>query len=314
MGVEDLKFAVIGAGTMGSGIALVCALNGYEVCLMDIKERLIKDAFTKIGSNLETLHGLGAIGKEDIGATMGRIRGASKLLEAIKEADFVIEAVPEAMALKKQVFREIDESCPEHSILASNTSTLRISEIAESTKRPSKVIGTHWMNPPYIFPLVEVIRGAKTSEDTLDLTISLLKKMRKEPVVCKDVPGFIVNRLQFAMSVEALNLLEQGIASKEDIDKAWTRHLGIRYALMGPLEALDHLGLDVVLNCQEYLFEELKETKFQPPEILKRKVESGELGLKSGKGFYNYPAIRIDEIARNRDRRITDLLRKLKII
>lgn len=310
----DVSSAVIGAGTMGHGIALVCALNGYQTYLMDVDETTIRNSLNRIGNSLKNLVSLGIIDAEKADSTLTRIKGTTELAKAVEGADFVIEAVPEKMELKKQVFKELDDLCPERAILASNTSTLRISEIAEATKRPDKVIGTHWMNPPYIFPLVEVIRGDKTSRDTLNVVIAILKKMEKEPVVCKDVPGFIVNRMQHVMLVEALNLLEEGVASIEDIDRVWTRHLGIRYSLMGPIEVLDSFGLDVALDCQSCLYEELKDPKFRPPKILERKVRAGELGLKSGIGFRSYRETSIEDIVRERDERIIYLLRKLKTV
>ncbi len=307
------KIAVIGAGTMGHGIALVFALNGHQTCLVDVNDRIIENAIHRIRNNIRTLLSLGVITEKEEKSALTLIEGTTRI-DATKGADLVVEAVPEKMELKKHVFKKLDELCPEHTILASNTSTLSISEIAGATERPDKVVGMHWMNPPYILPLVEVISGDKTSSSTLSIVINLLKEMKKEPVVCKDVPGFIVNRLQFAMLVEALSLLEQGIASIKDIDKVWTRHLGIRFSLMGPIEVLDNLGLDVALDCQSYLYGKLKASKFQPPEILKRKVEAGELGLKSGKGFLNYEGKNIEDIIRARDKRFIWLLRELKII
>jgi len=307
------KITVIGAGTMGHGIALVFALNGYQIYVIDVNERIIEKSISNIKNNIQTLLSLGIINEKKAKSTLTLIKGTTKI-EATEGADFVIEAVPEKMEIKKQVFQKLDELCPKNTILASNTSTLSISEIAEATKRPDKVIGTHWMNPPYILPLVEVIRGDKTSESTLSAVINLLKKIEKEPVVCKDAPGFIVNRMQFAMLTEALNLLDQGIASIEDIDKVWTTHLGIRYCLMGPIEALDNIGLDIALNCQSYLYEKLKASKFRPSRILRQKVEVGELGLKSGKGFHNYEGTNIEDVIRARDKRLIWLLHELKII
>jgi len=315
MNIDNLeRITVVGAGIMGHGIALVCALNRYLVCLVDVDEGKIRDAIDRIRFDLQTLLSLGMLNEKNMDEALTRISGKTRISDATEEADFVIEAVPEKMELKKQVFKELDKLCPEYTILASNTSTLRISEIAEATNRPDRVVGTHWMNPPYICPLVEVIRGDETSEDTLNAAISLLRKMGKEPIVCKDVPGFLVNRMQFAMTAEALNLLDQGAATIEDLDKVWTKHLGIRFCLMGPFEALDNLGLDTVLYCQSYLFEELKDPKFKPSEELKQKVKARELGLKSGRGFRNYEGTNTDDIIRERDKRLVWLLRKLKLI
>jgi len=307
------KIAVIGAGTMGHGIALVFALNECQTHLVDIDTRIIEKSISEIRNNIQTLLDLGLTTQKKAESGLKLIRGTTEI-EVAKGADFVVEAVPERIELKKQVFRKLDELCPKDTILASNTSTLSISEIAEATERPDKVVGTHWMNPPYILPLVEVIRGDKTSDSTVSAAINLMRKLGKEPILCKDVAGFIVNRLQFAMVVEALNLLEQGIATMEDIDKVWTRHLGIRYTLMGPMQALDNLGLDVALDCQTYLYEKLQASKFQPPKILKQKVEAGELGVKSGKGFHNYEGENIGDLIGARDKRFVRLLRELRII
>ncbi|MEM2111945.1 MAG: 3-hydroxyacyl-CoA dehydrogenase family protein [Candidatus Bathyarchaeia archaeon] len=314
MNVDDFgNIAVVGAGIMGHGIALVFALHGYKTSLIDIDEKIIEKAFSNIRNNIQTLLSLDVINKKQAESVLPLIKGTTKL-DVIEKADFVIEAVPEKLELKKQIFRKLDEHCPQNTILASNTSTLSISAIAAATKRPDKVIGVHWMNPPYILPLVEIIRGDKTSDSTLSIAVDLMKKLKKDPVVCKDVPGFLVNRMQFAMVVEALTLLEQGIASAEDLDKVWTKHLGIRFALLGPITASDHLGLDVIFDCQSYLYEKLKASKFKPPKILEEKVKAGELGVKSGKGFHNYEKAKIEEIISARDKRMIQLLRHLKII
>lgn len=307
------RIAVIGAGTMGHGIALVFALNGFKTYLVDVNDRIIEESIRRIRDKIGTLSSLGLADKEKAESSLERIEGTTEI-EVTERADFVVEAVPEKIELKKQVFERIDDLCPEKTILASNTSTLSISEIAEATERPDKVIGTHWMIPPYIMPLVEVICGEKTSDSTLDIVVELLKKVKKEPIVCKDVPGFIVNRLQFAMVVEALNLLEQGIATVDDIDRVWTKHLGIRYALMGPIGFLDGAGLDVALDCISYLYEEIKHPKFKPPEILIKKVQTGELGLKSGKGLRDYKKEKIKRIIDTRDKRLVWLLKELRLI
>jgi len=186
------KTTVVGAGTMGHGIALVFTLNGYQTHLVDINTKIIEKAISEMKNNVQTLLDLGIIDNKKADSALKLVKGTTEI-EIAKDADFVVEAVPERIELKKQVFRKLDGICPKNTILASNTSTLSISEIAQGTNRPDKVIGTHWMNPPYIIPLVEVIRGDETSDSTVDVAINILKKMGKEPVVCKDVPGFIVN-------------------------------------------------------------------------------------------------------------------------
>lgn len=307
------RIAVIGAGTMGHGIALVFALHGFKTHLVDVNNRIVEESIRRIRHKIGTLTSLGLADKEKSESSLKRIEGTTEI-EVTERADFVVEAVPEKIGLKKQVFERIDDLCPENAILASNTSTLSISEIAGATKRPDKVIGTHWMIPPYIMPLVEVVRGEKTSDSTVDIVVKLLKRVKKEPILCKDVPGFVVNRLQFAMVVEALSLLEQGIATANDIDRVWTKHLGIRYALMGPTEFLDGAGLDVALDCISYLYEELKHSKYKPPGILVRKVQAGELGLKSGKGLRDYEKENIKKMIDTRDRRLVWLLKELRLL
>jgi len=169
------------------------------------------------------------------------------------------------------------------------------------------------MNPPYLLPLVEVVRGAKTSDKTVNIVRHFLTSLKKKPILCKDTPGFIVNRMQSALLVEALSLVEQGIATMEDIDTAWTQHLGLRYCHIGPFEAMDSFGLDTELSQYSYLYEKLEETKFRPPDLLKRKVKNRELGLKTGKGFYDYTGKNIDNIIKEKDRQFIELLRLLKI-
>jgi 3-hydroxybutyryl-CoA dehydrogenase len=185
--------------------------------------------------------------------------------------------------------------------------------MARATKRPEKIIGTHWMNPPYLLPLVEVIRGAKTSDETVNTVKLFLTSLGKKPVLCKDTPGFIVNRMQSALLVEAISLVEQGIATMEDVDMVWTQHLGLRYCLMGPFEAMDLFGLDTELSQYSYLYKMLKDAKFRPPKLLRKKVKNGELGLKTGKGFYDYSRQNIESMTKQRDRRLIELMRLLRV-
>jgi 3-hydroxyacyl-CoA dehydrogenase len=297
---------------MGHGIAQVFAYNGYSVHLRDVQQDLLDRAMNRIKLNLKLFVTKGITTQERMDATLSRIQYTTDLAEALREADFVMEVVPEDMALKKDVFKQMDSLAPSQAILASNTSTLKMTEIASVTGRPDKVIGAHWMQPPHLLPLVEVIQAEQTSEETLRITQELLTKMGKAPIVCKDVPGFIVNRVQGAMLKEAFNLVEQGICSKEDVDKAWTYHLGLRYALFGPFEALDSLGADVWYKAFVYLFETLKDPRFEPPKLLKEKVDAGEWGLKTGKGFYDYTGQDIDAIIDQRNDQIIGLLQYLK--
>jgi 3-hydroxybutyryl-CoA dehydrogenase len=299
--------AVIGAGIMGSGIALSCALSGYAVSIRDINEEVIKQAFHKLNSIAKNLC------EKEAELVLRRIKGTVDIIEAVKDADLVIEAVPEKIDLKKRVLKELDRICAAHTVFASNTSTFRITEMARATKRPEKIIGTHWMNPPYLLPLVEVIRGAKTSDETVNTVKLFLTSLGKKPVLCKDTPGFIVNRMQSALLVEAISLVEQGIATMEDVDMVWTQHLGLRYCLMGPFEAMDLFGLDTELSQYSYLYKMLKDAKFKPPKLLRKKVKNGELGLKTGKGFYDYSRQNIESMTKQRDRRLIELMRLLRV-
>jgi len=313
MKLEDIKrVTVIGAGTMGHGIAQVFAYNGYQVYLHDVQQDFVDRALRRIDLNLKLFIEKGLTTKDRAESTLSHIQATTDLAKALGEADFAMEVVPEEMSLKKEMFKQMDRLAPPRAILASNTSTLKISEIASVTGRPDKVIGAHWMQPPHILPLVEIIRGEKTSEETLHITKELLTRMGKAAVVCKDVPGFLVNRVQGAMLKEAANLVEQGICSKEDVDKVWTYHLGLRYALFGPFEALDSLGIDTWYKCFVYMFETIKDPRFEPPKLLEDKVKAGELGLKTGKGFYDYTGQNLDAVIDQRNDMIIELLRHLK--
>jgi 3-hydroxyacyl-CoA dehydrogenase len=313
MKLEDIqRVAVIGAGTMGHGIAQVFAYNGYQVRLHDIKQELVDRGMRRIQLNLKLFIEKGLTTPERMELTLSRIRPTTDLAEALRDADFVMEVVPEEMSLKKDTFKQMDTLAPPQAILASNTSTFMISELASVTQRPDKVIGAHWMQPPHVLPLVEIIRGAKTSEETLSITKEILTRMGKVPIICKEVPGFIVNRVQGAMLKEACNLVEQGICSKEDVDKAWTYHLGLRYALFGPFEALDSLGIDTWYKCFVYMYETLKDPRFEPPKLMKEKVDANEVGLKTGKGFFDYTGQDIDAIIDQRNEQIIQLLLFLK--
>jgi len=307
------KVAVIGAGIMGSGIALSCAFGGYRVSVRDVSEEVIEQAFRKMTSAAKTLVEADILAEKKAELNLKNIKGTMDMAEAVTDADLVIEAVPEKIELKKRVLKELDELCSTRTIFASNTSTFQITEMAKATKRPGKIVGTHWMNPPYLLPLVEVIRGDKTSDETVNTVKLFLTSLGKKPILCKDTPGFIVNRMQSALLVEAISLAEQGIATMEDIDMTWTQHLGLRYCHIGPFEAMDLFGLDTELSQYSYLHEMLGETKFQPPDLLKRKVKNGELGLKTGKGFYDYTGKNIESITKQRDRRFIELMRLLRM-
>ncbi len=283
----DIKtIGVVGAGAMGSGIAQVSAQAGYNVILRDIEDRFVEGGIKNIDKFLGKSVEKGKMSADDKKAVMGRIKGTTKLAD-MKDADYIIEVVIEVMDVKKNVFAELDEIVKPHVILASNTSSMSITEIATATKRPEKVCGMHFFNPVPLMKLVEVIRGIKTNDETIKTALELSKKVGKEPVEVKvDVPGFLANRLMIAVAIEAIKLYEQGIASKEDVDKA--AKLGLNYP-MGPFELMDLTGVDINYHVMDYFYKELpKELKWNPPLTIKNMVKAGLLGRKSGKGWFDY--------------------------
>jgi 3-hydroxybutyryl-CoA dehydrogenase len=278
---------VVGAGAMGNGIAQVAAQAGYDVILRDIEDRFVQNGIKNINKFLSKSVEKGKMTADDKSAILGRIKGTTKM-EDLRDADFVVEAVLEVMDLKKQIFAELDELTRKDVVLSTNTSSMSITEIATATKRQDKVVGMHFFNPVPLMKLVEVVRGYATSDETVAITAELSKKVGKEPVEVKlDIPAFIVNRLMIPHFIEAMKLYEQGVASKEDIDKA--AKLGLNYP-MGPFELMDLTGLDINLNVNEYLRKELPhELKWQSSLELKMLVKSGRLGMKTGAGWYDYP-------------------------
>ncbi len=277
---------VVGAGTMGNGIAQVAAAAGYNVIMSDIEDRFVQNGIKNVDKFLAKSVEKGKMAADEKNAIMGRIKGTTKI-EDMKDADVVVEVILEKMDLKKQVFKQLDEITKKDAILATNTSSMSVTEIATATGRPDKVVGMHFFNPVPLMRLVEVIRGLRTSDETVATTLDLSKKLGKEPVEVKvDVPGFLANRLMIAVAIEAIKLYEQGIASKEDVDKA--AKLGLNYP-MGPFELMDLTGIDINYHVMDYFHQELpKELKWDPPLTIKNMVKAGLLGRKTGAGWYNY--------------------------
>lgn len=294
------KVAVVGAGIMGHGIAQVCAQAGYETSIVRRHPELLQQALDEIKSNLQVLIENGIITSEEAAEALRRIKCETELAEAVKDADLVIEAVTEDMNVKKSLFKELDTLCPKHTILATNTSSFSITEIASATTRQDKVVGTHWWNPPYLMPLVEIVKGKRTSDETVTTAKDFIVKLGKVPVICKDSPGFLGVRLQAALVIEAVSMLEEGLATAEDIDTAVKMTLGLRLPILGPLETVDLGGMDTFLYAYDYLYKTLGE-KFKPPNLLRHKVELGDLGIKTGKGFYDYKGKSVESIIRRRD-------------
>lgn len=276
--------AVIGAGTMGHGIAQVAAFSGFRVLLSDVDRESLARGVQAIERNLDKGIQLAKLTEADRDRTLQQIHGTTRL-EECATADLIIEAAPEKLDLKREILRQLESISDRPFIFASNTSSLSITEIARSSKRPEAVIGMHFFNPVHIMRLVEIVVGEKTSTETIDTVDAVGRRMRKEPIVVKDVPGFASSRLGVALGLEAMRMLEQGVASARDIDTAM--ELGYNHP-MGPLKLTDLVGLDVRLSIAEYLHRELGSETFRPPELLRRMVSEGKLGKKTGEGFYDW--------------------------
>ena len=280
------KIAVIGGGTMGNGIAQVFASGGFEVAMVDTRQELLDRALTIIGRNLERVAKKLAWAPERSGEILQRIRGGVSL-EAARDADVVIEAVTEDLAVKRQIFEQLDALIPTTAVLASNTSSISITELAAGTKRPGQVIGMHFMNPVPVMTLVEIIRGLQTSDETYALTADLAQRVGKTAVAVNDYPGFVSNRILMPMINEAAYCLMEGVAAREAIDAVMK--LGMNHP-RGPLALADLIGLDTCLSIMNVLHEGLGDSKYRPCPLLRNLVRAGYLGRKSGRGFYEYPA------------------------
>lgn len=274
--------AVIGAGTMGRGIAQIAALGGCDVWLRDVDPRFVEGGLEKVRETLDAGVGRGKIASVERDAAWARLRGTTSLEEAVRDAGAVIEAVPEDLALKRATFAEVESHARPRALLASNTSSLRIGTIAEELRSPARFVGMHFFNPAHILKLVEIVAGPRSAPEAVETARALGLRMGKDPIVVRDSPGFASSRLGLVVGLEAIRMLEAGVASAEDIDKAMT--LGYGHP-MGPLKLTDLVGLDVRLAIAEYLSVEIGPS-FDPPRLLREKVAAGKLGKKSGEGFY----------------------------
>jgi 3-hydroxybutyryl-CoA dehydrogenase len=279
------KIAVIGAGTMGHGIAQVAAQAGYSVALADVNDEMTARGLSKIEDNLKKGVERGKVTDAEKREALSRIRTTTNLQDAASESGLVIEAVIEKLDAKRALFTELDRFCPAETILATNTSSLSIESIAAATTSRNRVIGMHFFNPVHIMKLIEVVIGPESSSETLRAVLAVAERMGKEAITVKDAPGFATSRLGVALGLEAMRMLESGVATAEDIDKAMV--LGYNHP-MGPLRLTDLVGLDIRLNIADYLFEKLGSEVFRPPDILGRKVSEGKLGKKTGEGFYHW--------------------------
>ncbi|MBF0203618.1 MAG: 3-hydroxybutyryl-CoA dehydrogenase [Desulfamplus sp.] len=282
--MEIKKFGVIGSGQMGNGIAQVVAASGLQVLMSDIKEEFVAKGVANIRKNLEKSVSKGKLEQSEMDATLARIKTTVNLTD-MADVDFVVEAAVEREDLKFKIFEDLDKICPAHAILSTNTSSIPIGRIAARTKRPDKVIGMHFMNPVPVMKLVEIIKGLPTSEETFSITWELSKKFGKTPAEANDFPGFIANRILMPMINEAVFCLYQSVGKAEDIDTVMK--LGMNHP-MGPLALADLIGLDTCLAIMETLYDGFKDSKYRPCPLLRKYVEAGWLGRKSGKGFYDY--------------------------
>jgi len=278
---------VVGAGTMGHGIAYVAALAGFEVCLTDSRAEVLPLALGRLNDLLAVAAKRGKLAEPDRIAAAARLHAEHQFAPAVAGADVVIEAVHEHLGVKQQLFAELERAAPGDALLATNTSSLSVADIAAAVQEPGRVVGMHFFNPVHAMKLVEVVTHARAAPAAVERAAAIARALGKEPIVGQDSPGFASSRLGLALGLEAMRMLERGVASAEDIDKAM--ELGYNHP-MGPLKLTDLVGLDVRLAIAEYLHLRLQEPQFEPPQILRDKVAKGELGKKTGKGFYNWSA------------------------
>jgi len=282
--MEIKKVGVVGCGLMGSGITQVCAQSGYQVVVSEMNDELLNKGLASINSFLTKSVDKGKISQQDKDSALARIKGTTNTKD-FSDCDLMIEAAIENMDLKKRIFAELDEICPKHAILATNSSCLSIIDMAIVTTRPDTVLGLHFFNPAPIMQLLEIVRTVTTSDETIEIGKTFGNSLGKTTIIAQDAPGFIVNRLMIPFLNNAIHMLETGVATKEDIDTGV--HLGLNHP-MGPLTLTDLAGLDTTLFATSAIYEETKDPKFAPPTLLKKMVAAGWLGRKTGKGFYDY--------------------------
>ncbi len=303
--------AVIGAGTMGHGIAQVFALAGLQVALADSDAEVLGKAIPRIQANLETCLEPGSVNEDRAAAAAARITLASNLADAVSQADFIVEAVFENLDVKRDVLHQLEEFCPPHTVITSTTSSFCVRDMAVALSHPERFLVTHFWNPPYVIPVVEVMPGDHTSVEAVEATMMLLEAAGKYPaLVRKDVPGFVGNRLQHALRREAIAIVAEGIASPDDVDLIARLSFGLRLPVVGPLETVDLGGLDLTQAIQTYLLPELDRST-EPTQLIRDKIARGELGAKAGQGFYDWPPGRAAEVIRRRDEALLEMVKWL---
>lgn len=308
------KTTVVGAGTMGHGIALGCALGGKSVTLIDMKPELLRSAEQKIHNAIQTLLEYGFLEPNNRESVLRAISYTDSLADGVKGADLVIEAVPECFEIKEQLFRQLDDVCKPETIYATNTSSLPVSPLAATCGRPDRVCGAHYFMPAHVIPLVEIVQGNQTSEETITRVMEYMTAIGKHPVWVKfDLPGFIANRLQLAMGREALSLVNKGVASAEEIDNVAKKSFALRLLFTGPIEQRDVNGIDTHVNVTGYLYPHLEDTK-KPVQILKDKADAGDLGMKTGSGFYDWSGKDLAKELAEKDRKMLALIRFLRTL
>lgn len=307
--VETKLVAVIGAGLMGHAIANEFALAGINVRLHDLTEERVRHGIDEISQDLQFLVRNDLARAEDVQPTLARIRGLTDLAQAVEGADLVVEAVVEDLGVKQDLFGRLEGICPKHAVLASNTSGLSVNQIAAATGCPERVIVAHHYTPAHLIPLVEVVPGEKTAPATVEFTCGLLRRCDKQPVVLrKDIPGLLGNRMQFALYREAMALVEEGVASPEDVDLVVEMTFGRRLAVTGPLKSGDLAGLDVYLSICGYLFKDL-DCAAEPPRRLVHEVGKGNLGAKTGRGIYDWPPEKLEKVKAAREQQLIHMLK-----
>jgi 3-hydroxybutyryl-CoA dehydrogenase len=295
---------VLGSGTMGHGIAQLFATKGRRVYLVDSAKASLQAAEAQIRDNLDFMAEIGHITSPEAEAAAQRITYDTSLDGMLSKARYITEAVTENLELKKEVFKTLDRGTGESVILTSNSSSFDINEIAEKVTRKGRVIGTHWFHPPQITPCVEVIPGTATTKDVIEETFTLLEAIGKAPTLCKSAPGFVANRIQYALVAESLAIVDEGLASPEEVDRIVKTSFGFRLSAFGPFEVCDQAGLDVYNTIFKYFHKVFKRDVFKSPPILEEMVKQGRLGLKNGKGFYDYGAGAAARIRRERDKKL----------